>query len=348
MSLDASAQQTAESRTSAANLSDFERSELSRLEAKIDDGFRAIGEALAHIKAKGLYREYGTWDDYCETRWNRTRRWATYYINAAQAYLVITENANNCSQGLPTSESVLRSIATLPDEQIKTIWNKAVEQFGDSPTAQQVKQVRDVVLNKPAKSDTPALDAGTKLLDEVVVDDVPEEDTDSDDSPDPDAEIKRQVYDSGLLPIYQRMTDGEYTPKVALTLCDAISSCEPKVRGQMIRLDARDPAFIREMNRLHKSGSNTYTEIVATGYLQFEEEAQAVAVVDARLVDLRRLLDEKMREYRRAGALERDIKKGIQPVVTTIYRGSWEKTLEVLKRELPADELSQIARALLT
>lgn len=49
---------------------------------------------------------------------------------------------------LPTAESALRPIASLPPEQQVEVWNRAVEAVGGCPTAAEVEEIRDVFQGK--------------------------------------------------------------------------------------------------------------------------------------------------------------------------------------------------------
>ena len=53
---------------------------------------------------------------------------------------------------LPTAESVLRPIASLPPEQQVEVWNRAVEAVVGCPTAGVVEEIRDVFLGKTPHS----------------------------------------------------------------------------------------------------------------------------------------------------------------------------------------------------
>ena len=85
--------------------------------------------------------------------------------------------------------------------------------------------------------------------------------------------------------------------RVSRDLADALVGSEPQVVADMQRLGATDAAFVREMNRQYKRGSETYQETVVSGYIQPGEGREAVAVKDATLRDLRDLLDTKHREH---------------------------------------------------
>ena len=59
---------------------------------------------------------------------------------------------------LPTAESVLRPIASLPPEQQVEVWNRAVEAAVGCPTAAEVEEVRDVFQGKTLPQSTAQLE----------------------------------------------------------------------------------------------------------------------------------------------------------------------------------------------
>ncbi len=134
-------------------LDEAEKQELFTLEDKI---LQAIalpkrwwyngGKALGYIRDKRLYREtYPDFHQYCLYRFNKTRRHIDRWIAAAAALDNLTESG--CTV-LPTAESVLRPIASLPPEQQVEVWNQAVEAAGGYPIAAGVESVRDVFQGK--------------------------------------------------------------------------------------------------------------------------------------------------------------------------------------------------------
>lgn len=97
-------------------------------EAVIERGlktFYEVGSALLDIRDTRLYRQdYGTFEDYCQQRWQMTRRNANHLIQASEvaanlSTIVDTGNGNPGSQTwLPENERQARPLASLtPDEQ---------------------------------------------------------------------------------------------------------------------------------------------------------------------------------------------------------------------------------------
>lgn len=66
----------------STQLNSIEQNELEQYEQVIERGlqtFYDVGRALLDIKDKGLYREHGTFDDYCRDRWGLSPT-ANYYL----------------------------------------------------------------------------------------------------------------------------------------------------------------------------------------------------------------------------------------------------------------------------
>jgi hypothetical protein len=107
-------------------LNKTEALELRRLEATVERCLKAfweIGQALCQIRDKRLYREsYKTFEEYCITRWEMSRRSAYQLIEAASVY----ENVRHGAQILPANERQARPLAALPPEQQREAWAKAV------------------------------------------------------------------------------------------------------------------------------------------------------------------------------------------------------------------------------
>jgi hypothetical protein len=103
-------------------LTDIEKKRLADCEAVIERnivGFREIGAALREIKDAKLYRkDYKTFAEYCQERWNLGYRRAHQFIEASG----IAENLNDRSH----SEYTLRALAGLTHEQQKEVFQKAL------------------------------------------------------------------------------------------------------------------------------------------------------------------------------------------------------------------------------
>lgn len=125
----------------SANGAVFEMSQrtIQELESVIAQGQRTfieVGNALAEIQERRLYRQYGydTFDDYCKDRWGWTRDMGYKYISAANV-------ARNVESILQTPPSLTQAIqmASLPAEQQQEI----AERVDFSKTT--VRELRTIV-----------------------------------------------------------------------------------------------------------------------------------------------------------------------------------------------------------
>jgi DNA modification methylase len=123
-----------------SSLSIAESEELKEHEAVIGRnlmGFVETGTRLLAIRDKGLYRDFGTFEEYCRERWGLVRTYAYEIIDAAKVSLNVS--------GIPDTPSLsavsqARPLASLkPDEQ-REAWSRAVDSASNGkPTAAEVK-----------------------------------------------------------------------------------------------------------------------------------------------------------------------------------------------------------------
>lgn len=245
-------------------LTAIERADLERCENQIQAGFDRIGAALQEIREKRLYREYGTWAVYCRERWLKSSR----RIDQLIAGSAIAAQINQARPDLPspTNEYQVRTLAGQGSERAVRTWATATQVYGDSPTHQQVETTLERL-----NGDEPL--------------------------PDPEAATKRLVEAAGYVRVTSLMQSSTLTPKQALALCDTLDGCETAVQQDVHSLDLRDPALIREVNRLYKSGRESYDEMVMSRCLQFEQGM--ISIQDATPKDVRRWLDWKHTSHRR-------------------------------------------------
>lgn len=292
-----------------------------KLDATVKRGaqtFIEVGQALMEIKTAKLWRiEFDTWEAYCMDRLSYTPRRIDQIIAAS----ITANELTDAGLPAPKNENQIRPISGHNTDSVSA-WRDATTVYGDSPSGQQVKAVVD---RREAAGNDP------------------------DPEPDPDEIIRRQVYGAGYSLISQRMDQGVYTPRQALTICDALASALPVVRGDMLRLGMVEPTLIREMNRLKKRGSETYDEIIASGYLQFEDEA--IPASEASPAQLRALLDWKSAEHRRRALAEKDAAQKVEPQALTVWTGPDDKTLSknirALESALGRDRLRRLAEEIL-
>jgi hypothetical protein len=104
-----------------------EAMELQFCEQRIEHGletFLEVGQALQLIRDKRLYRvSHGTFEEYCQARWDIKGSRARQLCAAAQIVQGLKATAETI---LPTSESQVRPLMSLPAEQQQTVWREAV------------------------------------------------------------------------------------------------------------------------------------------------------------------------------------------------------------------------------
>lgn len=141
--------------TELAALDDTERALLTSYEAVIQQGlesFVEVGNALAAIRDRKLYRPHQTFDEYCEQRWSLKRSHVYRLIDAAEIVCDVSPIGD-----IPKTESQARPLAQIKDrEQRAEVWQTVVEsapkdEDGEPKiTAKHVEQVVAKALDKPA------------------------------------------------------------------------------------------------------------------------------------------------------------------------------------------------------
>jgi len=107
-------------------LTSIEESELVRLESIIEKGqqtFVEVGAALMEIKDSGLYKQHGTFEQYCKERWGYARTTAYYLIQSCK----VIENVQHVEQGSPSSLRQTIPLSGLTPPQQQEAWKKAVD-----------------------------------------------------------------------------------------------------------------------------------------------------------------------------------------------------------------------------
>jgi len=226
------------------------------------DTFQQVGEALLAIRDRRLYRaKFTTWEGYCQERWGFTGRRGNQYVLAAQ----VVSQLRQVGTIVPMMESHARPLAALPD-------------LAQKYAAMEIAQQSAAVSHRAVTSDDVAAAVRVVKKGEVDAD-------------------RKAVYASQYAPVVQKMQLGAYPPARARLICEALDSSEPPVRGEMLHHQVADTTIIREMNRLFREKRESYGDITRSGYLQFLNDT-AIALSEARPVDLRRYLDERRRQHR--------------------------------------------------
>jgi hypothetical protein len=133
-----------------------ENQKLNALENTIARGLKfyiEVGQALLAIRDDGLYRQYGTFEDYCEKRWNMSRHYAYRILKANDVAETLLTNG----QQPPINERQARELSELPREQIAPVWESIVS----NPPANGITAayIREVVeeTQSPTRIGTPIM-----------------------------------------------------------------------------------------------------------------------------------------------------------------------------------------------
>ena len=108
------------------SLTSNERTQLEECEAVIERGlntFVDVGNALAEVRDDKLYREYGTFEEYCRDRWGISRPRAYQFIEAAETVGFLSTMVDTP----PTSERQARPLTRLSPDAQAAAWQEAVE-----------------------------------------------------------------------------------------------------------------------------------------------------------------------------------------------------------------------------
>ena len=119
-----------------------ERNELERCEVVIKQGLKTfveVGQALMLIRDKRLYRvEYGTFEAYCQEKWQLTADYSRKLINSS----VVIENIKNTTMVvIPQNERQARPLTKLEPELQSEVWQETVNRHGDNITQKKVEEV---------------------------------------------------------------------------------------------------------------------------------------------------------------------------------------------------------------
>lgn len=141
-------------------LTDAEYTDLERLETVVSKGldtFVEVGNALAEIRDRRLYRQYhASFDAYCKDQWDIGRSRAYRLIQAAEVVAEMSPMGNT-----PTSERQARELKDVPPEERSEVMAEAGE---DGPVT--AKKIRDVVTKR---TESPA--RGREVREETVTTD---------------------------------------------------------------------------------------------------------------------------------------------------------------------------------
>ena len=127
-----------------STLTSVERTALGENERIIENGLKSyhdIGRALVAIRDGRLYRDlYGSFEEYCQSKFGFVRQQAYRLINAAQ----VADNLQTTGS-IPQTESQARELAVLPAEAQRLVWDRLQQE--DTPiTARKIQEVASQVV----------------------------------------------------------------------------------------------------------------------------------------------------------------------------------------------------------
>lgn len=127
------------------SLSEHEQATLAECEQVIERGlgtFVEVGQALLNIRDERLYRrDFATFEDYCEERWNIKRAHAYRLIAASE---VVANLSPIGDTPLPKNEGQARALGQFPADLHPAIMQTAVARY-EAPTASEIERVGRVV-----------------------------------------------------------------------------------------------------------------------------------------------------------------------------------------------------------
>lgn len=141
--------------TLAAILTPAESDRLAACEATIERGFQTfaeVGTALLEIRDTRLYRsEFGTFEDYCQQRWNMGRRRAYQLIEAAD---VVQHVAQIEGAPLPMNSRQAAELVGLPAETAAAVMTAAAEATEGKVTAAAIREAREDIAPRHVITET--------------------------------------------------------------------------------------------------------------------------------------------------------------------------------------------------
>lgn len=123
---------------------------LERIVARTKAGFLECGEALMEIRDKRLYREtHGTFEAYCEEKWNLKRRRAYQLMEAATSDNFVQNFAHSDKK---VNESQARALAGVPEAEREAVI-EAAQADGKPLTAASIKAAAKAAKPEPQPVD---------------------------------------------------------------------------------------------------------------------------------------------------------------------------------------------------
>jgi hypothetical protein len=121
-----------------------QKEQLAACEARIETGLRSAfdaGAALAEIRDSRLYRrDYASFGQYAETRWDMSERQANRAIEAAAVVGALSRTKLSGMCPLPALESHAAALAKVPEDRRPEVWAAVIGQTDGRPTAKAVAE----------------------------------------------------------------------------------------------------------------------------------------------------------------------------------------------------------------
>lgn len=137
------------------DMGEAEAKELAACEEVVERGlanFVEVGTALLRIRDARLYKStHKSFPLYLKERWAMSKTSAQQLINAAT---VVSGMKTVAIATVPQSEWVARPLVAVPPEDRPEVWAKAVEIGNGKPTAKQVEQAVEMVMEKQETAGT--------------------------------------------------------------------------------------------------------------------------------------------------------------------------------------------------
>lgn len=294
-------------------LTPAEKQQLLELESIVQESFVRMADALVKIKKLKLYRESGTWEDYCQTRFHFTASRSRQIILGA----LIAREVEDATGIIVATETAARLLKT----------------YGDQAVQVAIETQVDGVVRKPYIEQWEANRQQAESATQVTVKTAPD-----------DAEYRRLVYASDYAPVSQAMDSGRLTPKAAYTLSHELKASAESVRRDMLKYGVMSDSVVKQLNiRRHTDG---YAEIIRTGYLQFGD-GTSKRLIHASGDDVTRFFTERSREHQIQRMVERDAAIGVRTVELTLRLNDAAWSADMLVRMMGERNAREIARIVL-
>jgi len=126
--------------------------ELERIIQKGKDTFVEVGTSLSEIRHAKLYvASHGTFEEYCEKRWDMGKSHVNRLMEAAR--IVETIKTSPMGEVIPTSERQARPLAKLPAAEQPAAWTKAQEKAKDEGKPVAARHVEEAVAEVMPKAE---------------------------------------------------------------------------------------------------------------------------------------------------------------------------------------------------